>query len=388
MRTIMILALFALLAGSAFAYLPSDGDGDSDDPKDEMLVDLNLSCGGNVLTIVDEKTMLPLAGVHVVVKDVTDASWVAVGDTDEKGQFTFTSCGKKVDIKLTLAGYASVLKTMDLIDCRECEGCTSDTQCPSDQACSEGSCGPVQCECGFVEKHECVPYDCCSDSDCGEDELCSDHSCSDRPDDSECYSDGDCAETQYCEMPVGAAPTGAVAGQCRDVGGCGNVVNHTLVPYRCGNAPDCPICPEGYVCVQNDCLQGNVTCPTTAFAGAQGDCSALQNEEPCVDCDYEVTDPSGGKTSGRTGGNGTFRIPFGSPGTYNVTLFGGNGTPLKTVQVTVFPASGEDGGKDTGFFGFDPLLLGGLLVALVVVGLVILYLRKRPSEKPPEKPPE
>jgi hypothetical protein len=361
MRAAMVLAVFALLAVLVFpdvvlAQQPPTGGGPAqgdDDTKDKMDVAVNLSCDGNLVTVSDD-ALGPLEGAHVVVRDVSDASYVAVGDTGSEGTFAFDACGKKVDIKTTLSGYSAVLQTMNLVECSECTegGCTSDAQCPADQQCADGYCATVPCECGVADNHECIQYECCSDVNC--------------------------PGAQYCDIPAGTA-----AGSCRDVGGCGSVVNHTLVPYRCGNAPDCPICPEGYACINNDCVQGNITCPATAIVGDQKGCSAMENGEPCVDCDYEVTDPTGKKSSGRTGESGNFSLPFSMAGTYNVTLLS-NGTPLKTIQVNVFPgAEAED--KDTAIQGFDSMALVFLLVLAVLAALLVLYWRGRASEKPKEK---
>ncbi len=355
MKAIIVLAVFALLAGLVLAAgdkPPPDGnggDGQDEDADDSMDAAINLSCDGNLVTVSDF-ALDPLEGAHVVVKDVSDASFVAVGDTGSDGTFAFDACGKKVDIKITLSGYSPVLQTMDLFECSICRAgsCTSDAQCPSEQLCSGGSCVPVPCECGVADNHACIQYECCSD--------------------------GDCPETQYCDILVGT---------CRDVSGCGSVVNHTLVPYRCGNAPDCPICPEGYVCVNNGCLQGNVTCPATAIVGDQKDCSAMENGEPCVDCDYEVTDPTGKKSAGKTGENGSFLLPLSMAGAYNVTLLS-NGTLLKTIQVNVLPGAGMDD-ADKGSLSFDFMPFVWLLAIIVLAALLVLYWRGRAPEKPKEK---
>ncbi|MEW6036024.1 MAG: hypothetical protein AB1529_05405 [Candidatus Micrarchaeota archaeon] len=363
MRAVIVLAVFALLAVLVFPGVvlagekppPPDGGPaqEEDDTKDEMDVAVNLSCGGNLVTVSDF-ALDPLEGAHVVVRDVSDASYVAVGDTGSEGTFAFDACGKKVDIKITLSGYSAVLQTMNLVECSECrEGsCTSDAQCPADQQCADGYCATLPCECGVADNHACIQYECCSD--------------------------GDCPETQYCDIPVGAA-----AGSCRDVSGCGSVLNHTLVPYRCGNAPDCPLCPEGYICINNGCLQGNVTCPATAIVGDQKDCSAMENGEPCVDCDYEVTDPTGKKSAGKTGENGSFLLPLSMAGAYNVTLLS-NGTLLKTIQVNVLPGAGMDG-ADKGSLSFDFMPFVWLLAIIVLAALLVLYWRGRAPEKPKEK---
>ncbi len=55
--------------------------------------------------------------------------------------------------------------------------CTKNDDCEFDEYCSNNVCVPVECECGYIENHACVPYECCSDSDCGAGSRCSDHKC-------------------------------------------------------------------------------------------------------------------------------------------------------------------------------------------------------------------
>lgn len=55
--------------------------------------------------------------------------------------------------------------------------CTKNDDCEFDEYCGNNVCVPVECECGYIENHACVPYECCSDSDCGAGSRCSDHKC-------------------------------------------------------------------------------------------------------------------------------------------------------------------------------------------------------------------
>lgn len=58
-------------------------------------------------------------------------------------------------------------------------GCSSDDECPTDQACVESACAAPACACGTVQNHQCRAYACCSDAQCGGGSSCNDdiHQC-------------------------------------------------------------------------------------------------------------------------------------------------------------------------------------------------------------------
>ncbi|MCP4646655.1 MAG: hypothetical protein GY852_02825 [bacterium] len=58
-----------------------------------------------------------------------------------------------------------------------CVLCEIDADCPDDEECSDGFCEKVECPCGIVQNHACIPYECCSDSDCESDQFCIDFEC-------------------------------------------------------------------------------------------------------------------------------------------------------------------------------------------------------------------
>ncbi len=58
-----------------------------------------------------------------------------------------------------------------------CVPCETDGDCADDEVCTDGYCEKVECPCGVVENHVCVPYECCEDSDCKVDEFCISHFC-------------------------------------------------------------------------------------------------------------------------------------------------------------------------------------------------------------------
>ena len=58
-----------------------------------------------------------------------------------------------------------------------CVYCTTDDDCASDESCTDGSCIKIECDCGYILNHACIPYECCADEDCEEDEFCIGHAC-------------------------------------------------------------------------------------------------------------------------------------------------------------------------------------------------------------------
>ncbi len=369
MRLIAAFMVFAMLAGLAFPYLPS-GPGDDDDYENTMIIQVDVSCEGAVVTVLDGNGV-PLEGAHISVKDTSDATLIDTGDTDAQGVYAFMACGRRVDIKATLDDFPSSLTTVELAPCGSCPECAADADCPDAEYCENGQCVPVQCGCGVVKNHACVEYECCQDSDCPAGDVCESHVCVEKPPQESpgCTEDSDCADDEFCMLSAVAQ-----RGRCEAVSGCGYAVNHTLVPYACGNAPDCPICPEGYACILNECVQGNVSCTGTAFAGAQIDCNATSDGKPCVGCDYVVTGPDGKNTSGTTGDDGTFALPLGKPGEYRVSLLR-NGTILRSIAIAAFarPDGGE--GSDTALFGQGALTIALLLALLLLLAFAVFYWR-------------
>lgn len=372
--TALILMAFCF---SATAQQPQETPTDDDDEKYYMQVLLDSSCEGNAVTVSAEGENV--AGAHVSVKDVSTASLVASGDTDGSGQFVFSGCGMKVDVKVTSPDYPSEILTQELIGCGQCggaqePGCTQDSDCPATAACSGGECVLVECSCGKVSNHECVEYECCADADCPAQKICLDHVCSDKPaeDDGACSSDSDCLPAQYCDKAA-AQNTGS----CKDVpdAGCGEVRNHEFVPYgyECGDEAGCPSCQEGYECIAHKCMQNEVTCPAQDVVGASPACDATENGEPCANCDYVVTDPSGKNSTGVTDENGSFTLPLSLPGTYKVALMK-DGQAVKIIEVKSMPkAQGGDAGSPTGASSDMMPIIGGVLLLLLIAAGIFFW---------------
>ncbi len=55
--------------------------------------------------------------------------------------------------------------------------CTRNDECVANEKCENKKCVHVECICGYVEKHACVPYECCENKDCDDASVCVEHKC-------------------------------------------------------------------------------------------------------------------------------------------------------------------------------------------------------------------
>ncbi|MFH0884295.1 MAG: LPXTG cell wall anchor domain-containing protein [Candidatus Micrarchaeota archaeon] len=324
--TVLIFLAFFLSAAPIPQPGPPDG-GDDDDTQNILQVLVNPSCDGNVVSVTAKGENV--SGAHVSVKDVPTANLVDSGDTGDDGQFIFDGCGMKVDVKVASSGYPSETVTLELIDC--------------------GQCSPPQ----LPEEEQ-------------------------PPEEGGCSSNLDCSQTQYCNMPTNNT------GSCEDVpaGGCGQISNHSFVAYgyECGTEDGCPSCQEGYECINHKCVQGEVICPTEGIVGDNKTCGATENGQPCANCDYVVTDPSGKNSTGTTDENGTISFPLSLQGTYKVALLK-DGLTLKIIEVKAMPkAQSEEPDKPTGASSdIMPIVIG--ISLLLLLALAIFFWRKRAATK-------
>ncbi|MDD5171482.1 MAG: hypothetical protein PHF60_00405 [Candidatus ainarchaeum sp.] len=356
---------------------------DGGEPR--LHISLDSNCNENTVTVTGEHG--PVAGAHVTVINAA-GSIVDAGYADAAGQFTFEDCGQAVYITANAGGYDAGEMSSTMLDSCDCvpTGCVP--ECTAGQQCIDGQCiGEPECTpaCGTdqqCENSQCMcAYDCCADSDCAQGETCVDHTCT-KPEQPECVTDADCKGTEYCAIAAGAA-----GGTCENVPGqCGYADNHVWVSYACGSETGCPGCPQGESCVNRECKSGDVTCPTTGVVGEATTCTARDGEQPCVSCDYQITDPAGKTSSGKSDEDGNFQVPLGIEGTYTVTLFK-DGQPIKTIEVKAFPKSAPvEPEKPTAAPDAGTTLLF-LLLLLALIILAVLYWRSQGGKKakPPEK---
>lgn len=386
-RLFLILGLMVLVTSVAFAQEDGYGYGypthhhhhEEKRTLESINVDVQVLCDGTTITVTN-KDGKPLDSMVMVS---TATSIYQQGKTGDDGVVVLpygqVPCGTK-DVEIIAnpsdTKYRAETVYMDF-ECPSCgpqPECLTDADCSATQQCSEGKCVSVPCECGQVSDHKCSEYDCCADSDCGADKICQDHSCVQKP--PECTSDTDCKDTQYCDVPAG--------GTCKDVpvGDCGKVENHAFVAYgyECGAEVGCPSCPQGEICVDHLCKAVDVTCPTSGVVGDETACTAQEGGNPCANCDYQVTDPTGKTYNGKTGADGTFGLPLTIQGTYKVMLLK-DGQPVKSIEVKSLPrAQPSEPDKPTVVSNIGTYLLA-LSLLLVLIVAAVLYWRGRSGRK-------
>jgi len=362
---------------STFAVLEvpreADNDNDGGEQKDPLSLSLASTCDANVVTV--ESKGDALAGATVVVNGDS------IGTTNSSGQIAFEGCGMYgAIVRVSKSGYQTEYISADTASCEECEaaGCADDSSCPASEECTDGKCSAVKCDCGKVANHQCVEYACCSDSGCATGEICSNHVCVEP---SECTGNADCASEEYCDM---------AAGICRDVTGqCGRVVDHAFVSYgyECGTEPGCPTCPESSACKDHKCIQYSISCPTTGTVSEQKTCTVTENGQPCVSCDYTVTDPSGKKVTGKTDEDGNLVLSLNLPGTYKVAVTE-DGQVVKELSVKAAAKPPPQAVQPPSAAGpdYSMLIVGGLiLLVLLVLGFLYFGRKKKQPQKPQPK---
>jgi parallel beta-helix repeat protein len=368
------MTLTGLEPHSVFAILetyPPDDDDDGGPEPDPLSASLESTCEANTVTVTSSGD--PVSNAKVVVDVISDILVLYTGDN---GQTSFgsypTHCGKTVTIKISESGYDKVSMSGALVDCELCipSECTDDTDCPSDQYCMNGECIFIECPCGEVVDHQCMEYECCVDTDCPEGQVCMDNECQEVPPEEECETDADCAGNKYCED-----------GNCELVtGACGYVEEHAWVEYECGDEIGCLPCPEGTACVDHACVRASLTGPGEGFIGDSVGLTAKENDEPCADCDVQITDPTGRKLTGKTDASGKVQIPLNTEGLYRITLFK-DGVPLasKNVAALARPPFPEE--KPLITVIAEMVSQFWLVLLLILLALLLLYWRARKKKK-------
>jgi hypothetical protein len=162
--------------------------------------------------------------------------------------------------------------------------------------------------------------------------------------------------------------------------GCGYAEGHRLIQYECGPEAGCPACSGSFTCVDHKCVQNEISCPTTGIVGDEKTCAATENGQACANCDFEVTDPAGRKSGGRTDEEGNFNLPLNLEGTYRVALLR-DGQVIKTIEVRAFPQAKPEEAEKPTTTGSDAFPLLWLVVLVLLIIGAIIYWRSRGQKK-------
>ncbi len=351
-------SVYGILQASA----PSGGGGTSGGGGPLPALSISFNSTSGVVTVTSGGSPVPGATVK--------EDGVLVGTTDSNGQITIPGCNQSVTIDALMGGYTAASAAVTLMACSaQPPACTTDDNCSSAQACVAGACVAVNCPNGSVVNHQCVQ---------NQTNQCTSPSC--------CTNSSVCSDTQACVTPSGAPPTQASPGSCQQVTGqCGYAANHAFVPYNytCGTEPGCPSCPSGQSCVEHQCVQYGLSCPSGGVVGATVTCNATQNGQACPDCNYTVTDPSGATTSGQANPDGSITLPLNSAGQYRVSVMGA-GAAVNSAQIVASAPAQQPPAQPPSppvAAGPDLLSLVWLLVLLIIVIAAVIYWRSRSGKR-------
>jgi hypothetical protein len=182
-------------------------------------------------------------------------------------------------------------------------------------------------------------------------------------------------DDEYCDIAAGAA-----GGSCAPVMGvCGYAAAHAWVAYECGDEAGCPACPSGEMCVDHGCEPARLVCPESAPVGSTGSCSATVAEEPCSECDFIVTDPSGRQFLGKTGADGSIELPMNLEGVYKVSILK-DGEVVAEMEIDAISKAMPPEPPKPGLLE-DPGSLAVLLLLLLVIIALVFYWRTRSGKK-------
>ena len=288
------------------------------------------SCSGNTVTIQSEGNPISDADVSV--------DGIRVNTTGQNGTVVFGGCGKSVEVYADKSGYLPEDFTAGLISC---DACVVTPVTPPTTPTTPTT--PV-----------------CP-----------------------CMNDSACKDNEYCQVPQNTT-----CGDCVQVTGqCGQAKDHVFVPYgyQCGSEPGCPSCPGDEICANHFCISNDLKGPQEAFVGTNASVQAFEGNSSCVDCDLQITDPTGNVLTGKTDAIGYFTIPLTVRGNYTVSLLK-NGTVVKTILINALPkAPIQPPVKPTAVTTPDYMWLIWLLILAVLIILLIAYYRSRRKKEPMKK---
>jgi len=333
--------------------------------------------GGNCIAQQLSAEVLTVAGtretsanIDILYNDGT--SWKKYGSTisgpDGAVNFIPLYAGT-YELETNKLGFTPASTTFTVSDCKgrnEFEAkkdlylpCASDAECKSN-ACSEGICKPIKCECGRIAANSvCVNYECCADSQCPPNSLCQRNRCEPK---ASCSDSSTCSATKYCSN-----------GFCEEIR-CPSpdyIENHACVVECLSNSD----CRNGQECFETKCLSALSDAEKQLrvnYKEAAGLLCVTDGLDKPVGADLQVTLPD----------NTSLIIPAPAPGgCISTTAF-----PLGKLQAKVSKSRYKDTSitvsivKPQGAFGgIDLTQAGSLLLVLIPVAAVgaLMLLRNR-----------
>ncbi len=158
---------------------PGGGGGGGGGCTRDVILTISTDCSTNALVVnVSTAEGMPLAGREL---------WLSGGNlyginltTNEYGIATYTLPQAFLPVNYSVmfprqGSYCSNEQQFTFLSCYP--QCDSNNRCQEDEYCESGICKPVECICGYIQDHQCVPYECCSDSDCNETSRCLNNVC-------------------------------------------------------------------------------------------------------------------------------------------------------------------------------------------------------------------
>ncbi len=204
-------------------------DNDHDKYLDVEVITTGCVEDGVRFIVRDRSSEKPVEDARIYVK--YGSTWIEVAygsdvffDLPYSGSYSYS---------VTAHHYHAV---MDGFDVEVCHGCSSNDDCAENEYCNGGTCTPIECDCGVIVDHQCNAFECCSNDDCPSG-LCYDHFCADCNDNSDCASDEVCSNHDCVPLDCGcgyAVDHTCYAYQCCEDADCGANAyceNHLCNPY-------------------------------------------------------------------------------------------------------------------------------------------------------------
>ncbi len=168
------------------AYSPPNPETGHSTSKSSVQLSESFNCSSGQLTVSSGVpglmvSLIPLANAGSQQAQ-TDSSGEAVFTVASSGSYELYSQGTSDYLSATANAELDlcpvpVVQPQNQTPITQTPQCTEDSMCDQGQQCVDQSCAPIECSCGQIENHACVPYACCYDSDCASGQSCQDHSC-------------------------------------------------------------------------------------------------------------------------------------------------------------------------------------------------------------------